>query len=251
MASIALGRTLFAAAGLTLAGIPVAAAPAGSVIPADPIVGETVLISFTICSGSSPTWFGPPTVRVDGSTITLSAQYQGSDFSVPSCAQATGAANGLAAGHYDVVFAPAPPIGNLSPSYAIGSVTVSDAQRVRPQYTRLDGNWFDPDAPGSGVNVVQGDSGALFATVLTFDQYTLLPTWYVMSSGVWLTPTRFRGALYAPIGSPARVAWDASQLHVIPFGLLTLDFSGASDAAFQVQPMGWPSQSKLVHRFQF
>jgi len=231
----------------------VASAPAQSTIaPKDPVAGEAVMLAFTLCRGSSPTGFGPASVQVAGSTVTLTAQVLGSDFSTPSCATTAATVNGLAPGSYQAVFVPASGSLALAPTYSLGSFVVSARQGDgRPAMSALSGNWFDPLHPGSGTNVVQGDSGALFGAWITYDSNTSTPAWYVMPAGTWITPTRFRGILYATAATPADLTWKGSDLHVSPYGLLTLDFTNASEATFEVQTLTGGTVTQPVRRFRF
>jgi len=229
---------------------PVAAL--ADVLPKDPVAGEPVLLSYVLCRGSSPTGIGPATVRLDGSTITLTALVQGSDFSTPSCAYTNAVVTGLAAGSYDAVFIPA--AGSIVPAgnYPVASFVVSRPQGDgHPAMNGLSGNWFDPAHPGSGTNVVQGDSGALFGAWLTYDTFNSAPAWYVMPAGTWVTPTRFRGILYTTTGTPADLAWKGSDLQVAPFGVLTLDFTSASGATFEAQTSTGADITQAVRRFRF
>ena len=235
-----------------LAGFPLLIAATSvfaGVVPTDPVVGEPVMLSYVVCAGGGPIWFTDVAVKVSGSQVVLSGRQGGSDFSVPFCGSMTSMATGLAPGHYDAFVA----ITNaVDPSpRPLGSFTVSPRPTgVRPVFGSLSGNWFDPVKPGSGTNVVQGDSLALFAAVLGYDG-SGLPTWTVMPSGTWLTPTRFRGVLYATSGTPANLSWKSADLNVSALGMFTLDFSSASEATFEVHPAIGVTTSQAVRRFSF
>lgn len=236
---------------LALAAYVACASAQTGVMPSDPLTGEVVALAFTLCRGSSPTGFGPSSVHVDGTTVVLTAQVLGSDFSTPSCAFTAGTVTGLAAGSYDAVFVPAAGSIPVAPRYSLGSFVVSQPQgRGRPAMTGLSGNWFDPSHPGTGTNVVQGDSGALFGTWLTYDPANA-PTWLVMPAGTWVTPTRFRGLLYTTLGTAADLPWKASDLQSRAWGLLTLDFTSASEASFEVQLVTGETLTQPVRRFRF
>jgi hypothetical protein len=84
----------------------------------------------------------------------------------------------------------------------LGTLIVAAGGPATPAFTRLSGNWFDPAGPGRGLNIVQGASGALMVLWLdhgippTYEpQAPQAPSWLVMPSGQWTTPTTFRGLL--------------------------------------------------------
>lgn len=140
-----------------------------------------------------------------------------------------------------------------------GSVTVSAGVQAVPAFTGLSGNWFDPAGPGRGLNIVQGASGALF--VLWLDHgippnwdfpAPHSPSWLVMPSGRWITPTTFRGLLYSSRGSPANQRWDPAALTSAPFGFAALTFSNANELSLDADFVDTPlKRTATLKRFAF
>ena len=125
-----------------------------------------------------------------------------------------------------------------------GSVRVLPAGAAAPAHTNLSGNWFDPAAPGRGLNIVQGASGKLLVVWLdhglTFRDFSGLPStpnWFVIPSGQWIAANKFRGILYRSFGSPAAVEWSAANARSEPLGLGTLTFASSTEVTFQVEFM--------------
>ena len=196
------------------------------------------MLTGTQCHGSGPIWLDHSTVAVHGSSIDVTVYFDGSDFAVPFCTSIYAAVPGLSAGTYGASFTdPA----YFSRTYPMGSVTVRDAgPAASPQFRGLSGNWFDPAQSGWGVNLVQGNSGALFAAWMAYTiDYSLpagssgKPFWVVMSSGRWLTPTKFRGLFYHTTGPYLSSSFNPAAVKALPAGVGTLEFTSSTEVRFE------------------
>jgi hypothetical protein len=230
-------RSVIMAAAVLMAGPGIAA-----LLPADPVAGERVLVAADLCRGSSPTWIvGSPSVSVEGGSLQLRATLGMSDFAVPSCVHVPALSPPLERGTYGAIFSytlhRSDTGGEQRPARDLGTLTVAAGSGSNaPRFRGLNGNWYDPAAPGTGVNIVQGDSGALFAAWLTHGpaQGHLVPgTWFVMSEGRWISPQVFRGPLFGTVGSPVNRSWDAAKLYVRPAGFLKLTFTSQDEAELE------------------
>ena len=190
-----------------------------------------------------------------------------SDFSVPSCIHIPALSPPLQAGTYDATFSYSV-VGSGTPQSApeqLGRVTVAPlAAPAAPLHRRLSGNWFDPAAPGTGVNLVQGVSGALMAAWLTHAPMSsadwvgpgiVQGSWLVMSEGLWIAPNVFRGPLFATRASPPLRTWDASKFSITPSGFAKFTFVSAQEVRFEVVLLhGVDSnltQAHTLRRFSF
>ena len=242
-------------------------AAAALVAPSDPVAGERVLLSTGFCrGGSSTSLLSPPTVEVAPGTLRLRAALLMSDFSVPSCIHIPALSPPLAAGNYDASFVyTIPPNTGGEPQASpqqLGRVTVAPlAAPAVPLHRRLSGNWFDPNRPGTGVNLVQGASGALFAAWLThppsdFSASVVVPGgWLVMSEGMWIAPNVFRGPLFETRGASVERPWDATKLSVTPDGFATFTFFSPDEVRFEAVLLYGVDSSMTVtqtlRRFRF
>jgi hypothetical protein len=189
------------------------------------------------CRGSSPTRFRSAQAAVSGSAIQISASFDESDFSVPSCARFNAVAPPLAAGTYVASYRTT---STLDPASVreIGALTVSPGTPATPRFGALSGNWFDPAEPGWGVNIVQGVSGALFAAWMTYDYddntasppAVHMPLWLVMSAGRWVAPDTFRGVAYRTY--PPDTRRGESAIRVVPAAHVTLTFESRDSVRF-------------------
>ena len=252
-------RSSIMAAALLVAGQGIAA-----LLPADPVAGERVLVAADLCRGGSPTWIvGSPIVSVEGGSLQLRTTLGMSDFSVPSCVHVPALSPPLESGTYSAVFSytlqRSDTGGELRPPRELGTITVAAGSgNNAPRFHELNGNWYDPAAPGTGVNIVQGDSGALFAAWLTHGpaQVRLVPgTWFVMSEGRWISPQVFRGPLFSTVGSPVNRTWDATKLYVRPAGFLKLTFVNQNEAELEATLL-YPfaanvEKRQVLRRFDF
>ena len=240
------------------------------VLPADPQAGETVAITLSV-----PPWAGATCVLQPQ----LDAQLNDRQIVVVVDASAParppgavgwcrgGAAIALPqAGHYSVRVPPLVSQTNPSTLTTGGSVDfdVTASTESPPAWRGLDGNWFDPAQPGWGVNFVQGDSGALFAVLLTYkdargtDGRPLSLSsqgsdWLVMAAGRWTTPTTFRGALFTTTNASFVVGAGAPAASAV--GFATLQFADASHVKLSAQyltPTGAMLQRDAnLQRFSF
>ncbi len=240
----------------------VAQEPGWRVIPPDPTAGEDFVILAGGTTGSSPAFVDSSRVDALGDLLTLRAFVSTAGFSVNGNYRASGVTRVATAGNYSIAFQPTV---NSSPSSAraLGSIAIAAAQGpAAPSFRNLSGNWFATDEPGWGINIVQGDSGALFGVWLTFrpdnigsGATTGNGLWLVMPSGRWLTPTRFRGVLYVLTGSPVTRPFNASDRTVVAVGAASLTFVSPTEADFEADA-GYElfpdfSKRKRVTRFAF
>lgn len=221
-------------------------AGAASVTPSDPVAGEKVLMSTGFCRGGSPTSLAsPPIVEVAPGTLRLRAAIFMSDFSVSSCIHIAALSPPLQAGTYDASFIyTIPPNTGGDPQGSpqqLGRITVAPlAAPAAPLHRHLSGNWFDPNRPGTGVNLVQGASGALFAAWLTHPPAEIsAPSlivqggWLVMSEGMWIAPNVFRGPLFTTRAASVERPWDRTKLSVTPDGFAKFTFFGPDEVRFE------------------
>jgi hypothetical protein len=226
-------------------------AAATLIAPEAPVAGERVLMAASACWGSSPSFqVVPPRIDVEGEKLYLRAQFRVSGFAVGSCERVRVLSDPVPAGTYDAVFSYAMvDWGSLNQPQPVpmGRITVSPQSGAStPLYKRLSGNWFDPAAPGSGVNLVQGASGGLFAAWLThppIDYETIngiygVPgysrgSWYVMSQGMWVAPNVFRGPLFITRAESSERTWDPKQLGTTLAGFASFTFTGPDEMRFE------------------
>jgi hypothetical protein len=228
-----LAATLLRFAGLCM--ITCGAAHAIEIYPNDPVQGEQVLFSERLCQGGSPTSVETATATVGNGAIDVVFDFAGGGFAVASCGRATATSPPLAAGSFPVRYR----MGFTLPPEAttVTTLQVAGATAVTPQFTGLSGNWFDPASSGTGVFLIQGETGRLFAAWFSYGppadgNFSAQPLWLVMPAGQWITPTRYRGLVYLTSGSPINQPWDTSNLRVNPAGLMTLTFDSSRQVRF-------------------
>ena len=251
-----------------LAGSALAQSP-WRIYPPTPAAGEPFVIQYEGTTPGGPTRVRSAVVSVQGSTLTYDVEITENDFAVPASFRASTVVPGLAAGQYQVVLKRAGGFGGPIASI-LGSIQVTAAQGpAQPAFRGLSGNWFDPDESGWGMNIVQGDSGALFAAWLTY--LPVLPSesftqrsgmWLVMPEGRWISATQFRGILYSTAGTTVSRPFNPVDLAVTPVGYVSLDFSGSTQVAMKAEAavVGLDSPFALytpivkeasIRRFQF
>ncbi|HYC36626.1 MAG TPA: hypothetical protein VEC19_09410 [Usitatibacter sp.] len=252
------------------------------VLPHEPVMGERLLVAVSLCDEPEPQLLAPPRLSMQGGALELRAELRSNEgyggFGVQRCIRLVKLSDPLVAGNYDVIFAKEISGGRAgisTESDRLTSLSVRDlGAPATPQYRRLNGNWFDPAAPGTGVNLVQGRSGALLAAWLThpppdLDPWSsMLPPasgpntfggWYVMSEGRWVSPTVFRGPLFITYGPPSDRPWDGSMLSAQPAGFAQFTFVGPEEMRFEATVMnghlnrnqGTVSVTQTLRRFRF
>ena len=243
------------------------------VAPSDPVAGEKLFVTTSICQGSSPTFYRDrPSFEVRPGSVHLKADIVFGGFAVPSCVRIRVLSPPVPAGDHDALFSytdAGPPMGSTIGPAVLARLSVRPRPAdIAPLHRRLSGNWFDPAAPGTGVNIIQGVSGALLAAWLTHppreyfdrglvDDYNLsaLGGWYVMSEGLWIAPNVFRGPLFQTRGSSAESPWDPAKLLVEPVGIAEFTFVSDRELRFKVtvthQTSGQITQTQTLRRFSF
>ena len=121
----------------------------------------------------------------------------------------------------------------------LGSVAVQAGGTVTRTGTSLNGLWFDPGAPGRGLNIIEGESGQLFIVWFTYGSPSggtfEAARWYVMSSGTWTSPTEFSAPIYAAEGPGMRAPFLPASVRLKPVGIATVAVSGPNAITFTVQ----------------
>lgn len=227
------------------------------ILPADPQAGE----SFAVMAGYAfrgSCGFVTAATRLESSSVVVEPPRNPFGPRMSWCRMGASIA-GLGAGAY-VVSAPALPnenasFGQTSP-FTI-PVNVGQSTASAPQFRDLDGNWFDPAQAGWGINIVQGDSGALFGVVLTYAEIGAAGVygseWLVMPAGRWVTPTRFRGLLMA--SARPRTGLESTPSAVMVMGLATLDLLAQDRMRLTMQYVNysgtWLAGEWTLRRFAF
>lgn len=200
------------------------------VFPSDPQDGETFALVWAYAYGGT-SYFTTTSAQRDGAVITV-AQPQVPGGAATQWSRFGATIAGLAPGTYTVRGGP---YANTNPYAYLGTrafestVTVVPGAPASPQYRELDGNWFDPAQPGWGVNLVQGDAGALFAVWLgysdaVYGSANYPAAWLVLPAGRWVSPNTFRGLLYESAGT--RITEPTRSSQISPVGMATLEFLG-------------------------
>jgi len=213
------------------------------VLPASPFAGEDFVVIAIGSTPSSPVELESATLALSGGTLELVAHLSGGDFSVNAPYRAAAVTRVAQSGSYPVNMR----VSFLgAPLFAgpIGTVAIQPSSGASlPQYSGLTGNWYHTNEPGWGLNILQNGSGQLFAIWLTYQPATppdsprpRLPNLgLVMPSGRWISPTQYRGVLYATFGSPVTQPFVASDSRVVPVGFASLEFVSASEARFTAE----------------
>lgn len=230
------------------------------ILPSSPSAGEPFVVQYEAYTASSPAWVHRASVEVQGSVVTYTVIATEAGFSVPGFYRASSVVPGLEAGQYELRLRRPIPAGlseTTLGTFAVGAPTGEPS----PQYASLSGNWFHPEESGWGVNLIQGDSGKLFAFWLGYqpvvgnDPPAREPTWLVMSDGRWLSPTHYRGILYESRGTSMSLPFDRSQLVVTPAGYASLRFLGPTEVEFEAQAgvgtHALVQQAKTLRRYRF
>ena len=219
------GAVLFAAGALPSVALET------RVLPADPQAGETIAVILTHVFNKACSLV-TGTARVEGNTV-LVGQPQATFGGKLNWCRLGSTVGGLGVGNYTV-----PGTAFTNENWDFGQIpsvgtafAVSPAATSTPQYRDLDGNWFDPAQPGWGMNVVQGDSGALFGVWLSYVEVgaslevgrsNYAAEWIVLPAGRWITPTKFRGLLYASMGRQIHQSPVESLVGVVGLGTIEI-----------------------------
>ena len=232
------------------------------VYPPVPTAGEPFVIQYEAATGQGPDFVRRASVTQQGATLVYDIDVETAGFSAGGAYRASTVVPGLTAGQYQVVVQSR--VDSASgPAVPLGTISIAPAQGpAAAAYAGLSGNWFDPNESGWGMNIVQGDSGALFAVWLTY-----LPIfegdaggrkdgmWLVMPAGRWISPTQFRGLLYATSGTAASRPFKPGDLAVTPAGYVSLELSSATQATMKagaaVGLFAPFAKEAAIRRFQF
>ncbi|APV51235.1 hypothetical protein BWI17_17045 [Betaproteobacteria bacterium GR16-43] len=235
------------------------------VYPDDPRAGETVVVMSSIdnlglgagraATSSRATLLGTEI------TTTLATTANASPSRPFAFNFATGAVDTTTAGFHNIYLrsdlAGSPPI--LKGSF---TVATNPDGFSRPAYTGLTANWFNPQDSGWGVNLIQGGDGKqLFA--IWFDYGLGFPEtttssfgaevgqgWRVMSSGHWITPNVFRGALYETVDGTGAGDGPPLLARLIPVGYMTLTFFSSDEMEFKAVFRGGSTSFREYSRTQ-
>lgn len=237
-----------------------AAAAQQRVFPSDPQDGETFALVWAYAYGGT-SYFTTTSAQRDGAVITV-AQPQVPGGAATQWSRFGATIAGLGIGTYSVRGGP---YVNTIPTAYLGTrafestVTVVPGAPASPQYRELDGNWFDPAQPGWGVNLVQGDSGALFAVWLGYSDRNFYgmanypATWLVLPAGRWVSASTFRGLLYESAGT--RITEPVRSSQVSPVGMATLEFLGEDRVRLRTiratNTGEWVERESILRRFAF
>ena len=244
---------LFAA----LAGAAFAAGAAEvRVLPPDPRPGEAFAVVAAFDFTTAPCGYQSGSSERSGNALRITAHTgTGSGGNSGGCRAGT-LVDGLPAGTYttSVEYAGRPVL-------SAGTIVVQGAAPAEPAFRNLDGNWFDPAEPGWGVNLVQGDSGKLFAIwfmhVPDTEAVRSRPQWLVVSDGRWITPTLYRGVAAVTRGSAGNLTLDGTKLLVASVGYVEIEFTGNDQARFRGRiatdagALVWVDRSANLRRFAF
>jgi hypothetical protein len=243
-------------------------AQALTTIPAQPRAGEEFLIVFETDAPFSPVYaVDAPVDVVDGNMTVrqrLAHQLIPGDSKIVAGASVAGANPGTYA--VNVVTTYCPPNGGFCIGFGrsstpAGTVSVGPTlAATTPQFAGLDGLWYREDQPGWGLTLAQGASGKLFVVWYTYEggaSGSNAPTtaaWFTMTGGRWISPTEYRGILYASHGTSAsQERFLSIGQFLTPVGVATLKFASAGSVQFSVegvQPSPYATPVTLVkYRF--
>jgi hypothetical protein len=212
------------------------------IAPTDPAANEDFVVQFYVFTGGSPTnVLARETVVGDG-FIRFIVTVGSAGFSVPGASRLSFVQKLGNPGLYQVLVRPQYSVASLN-NFNLGSVTVGPPiVPAAPAYRNLTGLWWAPDEPGWALNITQGDSGQLFALwyiyrpVESINSDTTSPAtsvWLSMSSGIWRTPTEFRGVLYESAGTSVNLPYNGAQLNLFGAGVATIRALSADRIEFE------------------
>lgn len=241
-------RAAFVAIGLGLGAEAFAFNEAFSVSPSAPVPGQEFSLTISGMAGCIPITVQSP--RVNGNRIEVQAHF-GADacFSPPTTYSVTQALQVNAAGEYAVTYQE-----DSGPVTTLGKVTVVPADSV----ASLEGIWFDPAAPGSGLSVTEGANGNLFLVWFTYRNerpgpyvsHRDEPSWYMVSGGTRVSPTEFRGTLHRTTGMRREDAYSAQNMQTFAVGEATLKVRGDGKLEFTTNSVT-PPVSVVLQKFAF
>lgn len=239
-------RTVALAAALAFVAVPaVTQARSFTTYPPDPFAGEEFVAMMIGINGASPTTVeGVALERAPDGNLFLTTRINFTGFSVPSSFRAATVGRLSLPGYYIVTEKRHDTGSGAVQQTQVGAITVGPSPGTHaPQFAGLTGNWYAPDEAGTGLNILQNEQGQLFAIWLTFQPVTdtasppaRVPNLaLVMPSGRWISPTEFRGLLYATRGTPVQVPFVAVDSRVVPVGYASLNFTSETEAVFSAR----------------
>jgi hypothetical protein len=124
-----------------------------------------------------------------------------------------------------------------------------------PPYPLADysGIWWTPGEGGWGLSLHQGRMYTLFGSIYVFDAQQQ-PMWFTVTSGQWLSSTRWEGALFHSEGPEWSVQrYDSSNVQHRVAGSIALDFSmtpGNEDKATLTYTLDGVTVTKTISRIR-
>lgn len=109
------------------------------------------------------------------------------------------------------------------------TVLVVAAASVPPN-ANYSGMWSDPSAPGWGIGFIQSSSGQAFATLYAYDN-SGKPVWFGVPGGIWSSPSRFEGTMYATTAASSGIVVGNSSIEAV--GRMSLQFNGQGSAVLR------------------
>jgi hypothetical protein len=251
----------FAAAALLLLGATFCRAQIVQVFPESPAASEPFVIEVILTAPNTPPRIVQSNVWILDKLIRADLVLNSDGASVPGNIRYTRVMDGLPTGVYTLVVNVQQE--GLAPvtTRVVGVNIAPAAVPASPAYRNLSGVWFSPDEPGWGVNIVQGESGQLFAFWLTYradDQPPSLgfeSSWFHMSNGIWASPTEFRGLLLETFGPSAAKPFSSSPVTVNGAGNASFRFINDHEVEFTAHAgtLSAPlfAKQKTLQRFAF
>lgn len=221
-----------------------------SVSPATPLAGQEFSLTFTGMVGCIPLTIS--SAQVSANRIEIRAQ-EGNEacFSPPTQYTITHPMVIAAAGQYDVAYQL-----SGSPMATLGKLTVAPASSAS---ATLNGIWYDPAAPGSGMSITEGAQGNLFvvwftfrkpAGVTYFSQHTE-PSWFMVSDATKVTATEYAGRFYETIGTGREKPYFPYNLQVKDIGTAKLVLVAPDTLQFTTTNTVTPPVAVTLKRFDF
>ena len=217
----------------TLGRVTIAAATASTItFPFSPRAGEDFVIQLEGV-GCGP--FDEVRTELAGNVITVAYQEAPACFGVqpPGATFLSAVMRVPAAGNYEVRYRSANSSGSR------GTLSIAAPSTATRTPVVLGGLWYVPQQPGWGLNIIEGESGQLFLIWFTYSRGVAIAnrgaaSWYVGSSGKWVTPTRFVAPIYSALGPVLGVPFDPALVRLTPLGIATIDVASANTLTFSV-----------------